>query len=333
MCEINPHRRFLFEKDAAFRSCHASTVLALADGTVLIAYFAGEREGASDVGIWLSRRVGGVWEKPVCIAKSEQTAHWNPVLFEAGAGVRLVYKVGRDVPSWKSRTRMTYDRGASWSEETVYPDQEDACGPVRSKPLPLSNGRLLAPNSVETASQWQPRVDVSDDGGESFTTLAWIPVNRETPHAPNYIEGKGAIQPTLWESSPGHIHALLRTTCGFIFRSDSTDGGKSWCEAYSTLLPNNNSGIETAQNGSDLYLLMNPVSGNWASRTPLVLLRSSDNGRSFQPYLTLEDELIDPETGKGAEFSYPSAVVRDGKLYIAYTHMRRRIAFCELSLS
>ena len=49
-------REFLFEEGAYFPSCHASTVLPLDDGTVLAAYFAGERESADDVGIWLSRR-------------------------------------------------------------------------------------------------------------------------------------------------------------------------------------------------------------------------------------------------------------------------------------
>ncbi|WP_052737040.1 exo-alpha-sialidase [Paenibacillus algorifonticola] len=37
---------------------------------------------------------------------------------------------------------------------------------------------------------------------------------------------------------------LLRSTEGFIFRSDSNDDGRTWCQAYPTPLPNNNSGID-----------------------------------------------------------------------------------------
>lgn len=58
------------------------------------------------------------------------------------------------------------------------------------------------------------------------------------------FHGRGVIQPTLWESSPGTVHMLLRSTEGSIYRSDSTDGGVSWCPPYDTGLPNNNSGID-----------------------------------------------------------------------------------------
>ena len=52
------------------------------------------------------------------------------------------------------------------------------------------------------------------------------------------------IQPTLWESKDGSVHMLTRTKLGKIYRSDSLDGGKTWCRAYATNLPNNNSGID-----------------------------------------------------------------------------------------
>ncbi len=45
----------------------------------------------------------------------------------------------------------------------------------------------------------------------------------------NLLRWDGVIQPTLWESSPGHIHMLLRSTRGAIFRSDSIDYGATVC--------------------------------------------------------------------------------------------------------
>ena len=50
---------FLFNSKAP--SCHASTVLPLPDGTVLTAWFAGQREGADDVGIWAAIRKDDAW--------------------------------------------------------------------------------------------------------------------------------------------------------------------------------------------------------------------------------------------------------------------------------
>jgi predicted neuraminidase len=165
--------------------------------------------------------------------------------------------------------------------------------------------------------------------------LAEIPINHTQPAGHHYLTGAGAIQPTLWESSPGQVHAMLRTTAGLIFRSDSTDYGRTWCQAYPTPWPNNNSGIDLVQNEHHLYLILNPVSGNWAARYPLVVWQSGDNGLTFQPLITLE-EVLDPDSPDWIkvkpEFSYPAAVVKGGRLYLSYTHLRRQIAYCEIDL-
>jgi predicted neuraminidase len=325
-------RQTLFPDGAFFLSCHASTVLPLDDGTVLAAYFAGSREGSPDTGIWLSRRLGGIWQDPACIAKVGAVAHWNPVLFRSGGGIRLIFKTGIDVPSWRSWTQCSLDQGATWSPAVSFPEPDAACGPVRSKPIILSNGCMLAPNSIETEEEWLPRIDISEDDGIQFRLLAMVPINRTDPQAPRYLAGKGAIQPALWESAPGHVHLFLRTTCGSIFRSDSSDDGLSWCEAYDSGLPNNNSGIEISRRGPELYLIMNPVSENWGSRTPLVIRKSTDNGGSFQPFATLEDTVFDTVTGAAAEYSYPAAVIMNDRLHVTYTCNRRQIAYRVLDL-
>lgn len=343
----------LFEEGSAFASCHASTVLPLDDGTVLCCYFGGTYESHDDVAIWLSRRVNGVWEAPRKLAKVAPVAHWNPVLMPIPGGARLIFKVGVLIPDWKSWTMTTSDAGVTWTQPVPYPAPFDSHGPVRNKPLYLSDGSMLAPDSVETTEKWLPRVDLSINYGESFSSSQYIPLNQEAtageavdpastntrrPDQSDYITGKGAIQPTLWTSAPGHIHALLRTSAGYIFRSDSEDYGRTWCTAYNTGLPNNNSGIDLAQLNGKLYLAMNPVSGNWADRTPLVIAVSSDNGKTFSPFVTLEDLLEDPKAERHnkrehtAEFSYPAIVAKSGKLHVTYTYMRRQICYREITL-
>ncbi|AMO55886.1 hypothetical protein EZMO1_1737 [Endozoicomonas montiporae CL-33] len=123
----------------------------------------------------------------------------------------------------------------------------------------------------------------------------------------------------MWESQPGHVHMLMRSTRGVLYRSDSMDYGDSWCEAYSTTVPNNNSGIDLVKAGESLILVCNPVPGNWGERTPLSILVSEDNGRSWSSPIHLE-------TAAG-EYSYPAVIAQDGLLHVTYSWNRRSIAY------
>ena len=315
-----PHARVseLFPAGSAFPSCHASCVLNIGKRTLCV-YFAGSYEKADDVGIWLSVRRDGSWEKPRLLAKVDEIPHWNPVIYEIPGGVRVTFKAGKEISGWTSWRMESHDGGDTWTDPVPY---GDAVGPVRSKPLRLMSGDLLAPNSVETDTTWRPRVDISTDDGKTYRKLSDIPLPP--------MSGKGAIQPTLWESAPGRVHALLRTTEGFIYRSDSVDGGKSWCEAYNTGLPNNNSGIDVCYYKGKLYLALNPVSGNWAARTPLAIMVSEDNGESFTTLTVLEDALMNGT--HGAEFSYPSLHIRDDLLRVSYTKNRETIGYAEIKI-
>jgi predicted neuraminidase len=80
---------FVFES-APFASAHASTIVETDSGLVA-AWFGGTREGAADVGIWVSRRVSAAWTPPVEVATGVQPdgsrfPTWNPVLFELRKG-------------------------------------------------------------------------------------------------------------------------------------------------------------------------------------------------------------------------------------------------------
>lgn len=307
-------RGFAFT-EAPCAQCHASTLTETPDGWA-VAWFGGTHEKHPDVGIWLSRRVeSGPWSAPERVAKIDRAAHWNPVLFFAPDGVlHLWFKTGPEISHWRTFTQTSTDGGANWSaaRELVSGDDSGGRGPVKNKPICLSDGAWLAGASSEQGS-WEAFVDRSEDDGRTWT-------RSKNFDRTALGEKHGCIQPTLWESEPGVVHALVRSSCGFLPRTDSFDGGRTWCPLYDSGLPNNNSGVDVAKlPDGTLALACNPVSADWGARSPLRISLSSDNGKTWPDFLDLE---VEP----GGEFSYPALVAAgESGLAVSYTWKRTRI--------
>lgn len=313
----------VFGEGAVTPSCHASTVLPLPDGRVLAAWFGGEHEKAPDVNIYVSLRMGaGVWRAPACVSVPDGVPHWNPVLHLRENGeILLFFKHGKEIADWITEYCLSRDGGETWSApRPLAPgDETGGRGPVKNKCLRLADGRLLAPASTEKNRRWIPFIDVSDDDG--LTWNARPPMERPR-YRGAYV---GLIQPTLWESVPGQVHALMRSNKGALYRSDSADGGRTWAKPRRTGIPNNNSGVDLAKDGAGrLWLLYNPVAENWGPRYPLSLAVSADNGEHFTEALCVESD--------EGEYSYPAVVYAGGKLHATYTNRRRQINYAEITL-
>lgn len=302
-------------------SCHASTVLPLDNGTVVAAWFAGSSESDDDVKILTSvRGTDGKWGEPIRVSADPNVAHWNPVLFQNDGGtITLYFKVGKDTEYWKTYYSVSTD-GKNWAapRELVPGDNSGGRGPVKNKPIRLKNGTILAPGSTELGGKYRCFVDISTDNGKTW--------NR-TPEIDSTFLGffkTPMIQPTLWESKDGSVHMFTRTKVGKIYRSDSYDGGKTWCSAYPTNLPNNNSGIDLDTDDSGrIFLVYNPV-GIPGIRTPLTLAVSTDDGKTFTKIKTFERGL--------AEYSYPAVVVKGDTIHITYTYERDYIAYWQIKI-
>ena len=310
-------QEFIFGEPLPTPECHASTILAREDGTKLAAWFAGTKEANPDVLIFVSSFDGECWSAPRAVTPELGIQHWNPVLFEMNGEVVLFYKMGYPIADWHTRYITSKDFGETWSEprELVEGDASGGRGPVKNKPIRISNGNILAPGSTEKGP-WRCFVDIFD--GKEWHKKD-LPVELENAEKVN------VIQPTLWESEAGNIHALVRSNIGRIYRSDSKDYGETWSPIYPTDMPNNNSGIDCVKlSDGRIVLICNPIEKNWGPRTPLSVFVSEDNGVSFKKELDLETE----EGG----FAYPSVIELGGILHIVYTYNRKKIVCAEIEL-
>lgn len=303
---------FVYES-APFASAHASTIVE--SGTELVAaWFGGTREGASDVGIWLSRRASAGWTPPVEVATGLQPDGsrlpcWNPVLFETAPGdLRLFYKVGPSPQRWWGMELQSSDSGRTWGSSRRLLD--GVLGPIKNKPLRLADGTLISPSSTESSdrpSTWRVHFERSGDGGQTWTTAAPRPA----------VSGPAieAIQPSLLVHPGGRLQAIGRTRSQRIFQTWSDDGGRTWTALALGSLPNPNSGIDavTLADGRHLIVYNHTEKG----RSPLNVATSKD-GVLWEAALVL-----DAEPG---EYSYPAVIQsRDGLVHVTYTWKRQRI--------
>lgn len=303
---------FVFET-VPFASAHASTIAETPAGLVS-AWFGGTREGAPDVGIWVSRHLKGAWTPPIEVATGVQadgTRHpcWNPVLFYArDKTLMLFYKVGPTPRTWWGMLRTSRDDGQTWSEARRLPD--GILGPIKNKPVQLPDGTLLAGASTESNDQpsvWRVHFERSADGGATWTVA--------TPPASADGTPIDAIQPSILLHPGATLEAVGRTRSGRVFETWSQDAGRTWTPVALTALPNPNAGTDaiTLRDRRHLIVYNHTPQG----RSPLNVAISKD-GKTWDAALVLESE--------PGEYSYPAVIQSaDGMVHITYTWKRQRI--------
>lgn len=302
---------------APFPSCHAATIAETPKGLVA-AFFGGTKERNPDVEIWVCRLEKGHWTAPVSVANGIQNdtlryPTWNPVLYQVpGGDLILFYKIGPKPSEWKGWEIRSKDGGLTWGDPKALP--EGFLGPIKNKPVLLSDGRtLLSPSSTEGDGGWNVHIEKSTDFGKTWEMTGQIDRGATD----------GAIQPSIL-FHPGHVLQILcRSRNRAILTSWSKDNGQTWSPLIKTSLPNNNSGTDavTLKDGRQVLVynhVLPPDGKVKGARTPLNLSISKD-GIHWSAACILEDSPI-------SQYSYPSVIqTSDGMIHVVYTWRRKRI--------
>ncbi|WP_121356206.1 sialidase family protein [Flavisolibacter nicotianae] len=312
---------FIFDT-ASFPESHAATIAETPKG-LIAAWFGGTKERNPDVEIWISRREGNHWTKPISVANgivkdSLRYPTWNPVLYQVPNGnLLLFYKIGPSPGTWKGWMKTSKDNGVTWSTAKALP--EGFIGPVKNKPVMLSNGVLLSPSSKE-GKGWTVHFEASPDSGRTWQMIG--PIN----------DGKttNAIQPSVLLYPKGKLQILARSKDRAVVQAWSTDNGKTWSDLTPTCLPNNNSGTDavTLKDGRQLIVynhVLPPADAKngKGARTPLNIAYSKD-GTTWYAALILEDSPI-------SQYSYPSIIQsKDGMVHVVYTWRRKKIKYVKI---
>ena len=309
---------FIYES-APYPQCHASTIVEIKPGELAAAWFGGTRERNPDVCIYVARYENGKWQEAVQAADgvqpdgSPRLPTWNPVLFQPPGGpLTLFYKIGPSPSTWWGMVKTSSDGGRTWGETRRLP--EGVLGPIKNKPVLLSDGAWLAPSSTEGSGGWQVHFERSSDAGKTWEIIG--PVAK----GPSF----DAIQPSILFHKDGQLQSLCRSKQGVVAQTWSKDGGKTWSALTAASLPNPNSGTDavTLADGRQLIVYNhsahrpNEPKGN---RWPLDVA-VSDDGLEWRRAATLETE------PNKSGYAYPAVIQSsDGLVHITYTWDRTRI--------
>jgi len=307
---------FIFET-APFPSCHASTLAETKSGLVA-AWFGGTAERNPDVCIYVSRMENGKWTPPANVADgvgfaTNRLPTWNPVLFQPKNGpLLLFYKVGPAPASWWGMMKTSTDDGQTWSSAQRLP--EGILGPIKNKPVQLSNGDILCGTSTEGDGGWHVHFERTKDFGKTWTATSAVNDSKEI----------GAIQPSILFYPNNRLQAVGRTRNDKLFQIWSDDGGSTWDKMSLLELPNPNSGTDavTLRDGRQLLVYNHNTRDGSKNkgRSPLNVAVSKD-GENWSAALVLEDNLNAPNG-----FAYPAVIqTSDGLVHITYTWERKRI--------
>ena len=314
----------------AAASAHAATLTLLPDGRLAAAWFAGSREGAADVTIWLSRLDRQGWSKPQAIANRESTAGalltnvrklGNPVLHTDGQRVHLWF-VSVALGGWAGSSlnhMVSEDGGDTWSKpaKLVTSPFLNISTLVRTPPLPLADGGVGLPAYHEFIAKHGEWLRLDAAGQVLDKTRMAHPVRALQP-AVAALDERRALA-LLRDAGPGPGRVRVATT---------RDAGLTWEtggeQGDDLPLPNPNASVALLRLASGRLLL----AGNGEDgRTHLHLWVSADEGRHWQRARTVESA---PDGG--AEFSYPALVLgRDGRIHLAYTWRRQGIKHASFS--
>lgn len=224
---------------------HAANLMVLPDGTLACVWFGGSMEGRADICVFMSRLAPGStqWSAPVQLSSDPERSEQNPILFPTPQGQLWLLHTAQSAGHQDTavvRRRISRDMGQTWGPTE---DLADApAGTFVRQPVQVQpDGSWLlgifrcvpVPGTAWDGSLDDSAVLRSSDEGRSWQRI-------EVPGS------LGCVHMNIVPASDGGLLAFFRSRwADHVYRTRSDDGGLSWQAPKATVLPNNNSSIQT----------------------------------------------------------------------------------------
>jgi predicted neuraminidase len=316
-------REELINPDSRHAMSHVASIVELPDGRLVTSWYAGSREGAADVAVYLSAFAPGQtrWSMPRAVVTRESAQRdlkrairkvGNAVIFADPAGKLWMIYVSVSIGGWSGSSlnvTMSSDAGETWT-----PSQRLTLSPVfniaelvKNAPVALMDGGWAVPIYHELTSTFPEILWLRESAGEIRATKSRMSA------------GWYGYQPALAPLDTRRAVALLRDdgATNAISLTRTEDAGDTWSAPRALDLPNPDAGLDAIRlaDGRVLLAFNDSVSG----RENLRLAVSADDGRTWARVATLAEEAE-------ADFSYPFlAQTRNGEIHLLYTWKRSAI--------
>ena len=305
--------------------CHASSITSAGKYRMVSVWYAGSREGAKDVALYISyfdEKKLGWTDTEVLITRDDSSRELkryvkkigNPVIFSDKKDMLYLFYSTVSIGGW-SGTSINYktslDRGTTWtaSRKMLLSPFLNLTNNVKNKAVVLDDGSVILPVYHEFIKKYSQMVRV-----RPYVYGVNYEINKATS------EHK-AIQPSLLPEEEKVLVAFFRNMDSdekkYILMAESNDLGNTWTGLQSTTLPHPNSGFDMIRLSNGYYL--GAINKSFDNRDNLTLVISGDRGRTWKDLKVIES---DPDN----EYSYPSiSMSEEGLYHMTYTYERKRI--------
>ena len=300
---------------------HPASISELRNGDLYLVYYGGAGEYATDTSVYGSRLTKGSkqWTPPEVIAHDPFRSTGNGVLWQAPDGIVWLFYVVRFGDTWSDsriEAKISKDNARTWSDASLLDLRQGSM--VRNHPIVLSDGDYLLPIYHETGHD--PEVVAAD----TASLFLRYDVKKKTWAPTNEIHSRlGNLQPAVVQIDAKHLIAYCRRGAdygprkdGYLVRSESSDGGRTWSPGKESSFPNPNSAVDFIRLRNGHLLLV--YNDSMYQRTPLVAALSADNDKSYPWKRKLAEGAND--------FAYPAAIqTADGLIDVVYTSNGRTV--------